>query len=389
MLRAVPFLSSPILYLAVVVTLADGVRFATILTSDSKNSGASQFDESLCRSLEHWTDSQLRDCDWYAKRWCRDGPGTELPLDCEGMKCRFQDFATNGISALEACCPCGGGESTDLPEDIPAQADRTPASPMEASKLLPAKAKSALVSASATVAQHGLEPALEHAAQDATSGHSAEPAAAATVPGWLPAGAVTSAAAEAAAAVHAAPVQVVYVPVPAPVPAEPHGGTSVASPASAARSVSSTAPAHAHKPAHKLAKAAHPTLASAASTSVKLQDSMTAHDEAYLGKASEHHFSLGGAAGISAVLFAAVVLSAGLHWAYTWLQDVAPRPTVPNNNEDLRALWAESMDSQLANDRGGASPNGGASSGVAQAEAVRSPAGQAPVASGSSGAKTS
>jgi len=63
----------------------------------------------MCADMQAWVDSESRGCDHYHKK-CKDG----FPMRPHR---EFMDFAVHGVSALDACCGCGGGVGGDKCHD--------------------------------------------------------------------------------------------------------------------------------------------------------------------------------------------------------------------------------------------------------------------------------
>jgi len=102
---------------------------------------AEEMDTSVdgCRnSPKGWQDSQGQDCDDYASgEWCtRYGRYDDGWLDEWGS---FEDRATDGKAATQACCVCGGGISKNPVAPAPADASAAP-SPAEAAAPSPGPA---------------------------------------------------------------------------------------------------------------------------------------------------------------------------------------------------------------------------------------------------------
>lgn len=102
---------------------------------------AEEMDTSVdgCRnSPKGWQDSQGQDCDDYASgEWCtRYGRYGDGWLDEWGS---FEDRATDGKAATQACCVCGGGISKNPVAPAPADASAAP-SPAEAAAPSPGPA---------------------------------------------------------------------------------------------------------------------------------------------------------------------------------------------------------------------------------------------------------
>lgn len=98
-------------------TLASSGNQYTMIYSDAPR--LIPEDETTCTSVAMWTDGQVnqRNCNNYATGegmgpWCtKFGLATNAWKQevCSGANCPISGFANNGLSALDACCACGGG----------------------------------------------------------------------------------------------------------------------------------------------------------------------------------------------------------------------------------------------------------------------------------------
>merc|ERR1719498_1986651 len=87
--------------------------FPEALAESLNHTNASHFGAKVCNTVPTgWTDSRNVGCAYYQQaRWCNaDGsPGVGWDKGFGELK----DYARDGVTAMEACCECGGGK-TDI-----------------------------------------------------------------------------------------------------------------------------------------------------------------------------------------------------------------------------------------------------------------------------------